>query len=315
MRDLPRRVLHLVIVLLIVTFFTFVLIDLLPGDPARALLGETATPDQIAQVRSQLQLDRSVFVRYFSWLGDVVRFDLGRSFRTNQEVTEGLAQRIPVSLELMGLAQFFSLILAVPLGIYTAYRPNRLADKTTRAVGFGMIAMPPFVFALLMILLFGSKLNWLPSSGFVRFSEDLWGNIKTLIMPSLTLAIGQVAVYQQLLRADMMATLQEDYVLMAKSKGLPTRHILLRHALRPSSFSLVTLAGVNIGRLIGGAVIVEVIFAIPGIGQMLIQSVYNRDFIVLQGALLFTATAYVVVNLLIDLVYVGLDPRVRRAGA
>ena len=215
----------------------------------------------------------------------------------------------------MALAQIFSLLIAVPLGIYTAYRPNRLVDKVTRAVGFGLIAMPPFLFALLMILFFATKLGWFPSSGYTRLTDDPLDNIRTLFLPALTLAVGQVAVYQQLLRADMMATLQEDYVLMAKSKGLPTRHILLRHALRPSSFSLVTLAGVNIGRLIGGAVIVEVIFAVPGIGQMLVQSIYNRDFIVLQGALLFTATAYVLVNLLVDLLYVGLDPRARRAGA
>jgi peptide/nickel transport system permease protein len=311
--NIAKRLASLVIVLLIVTFFTFVLIDFLPGDPAVALLGEGATPDQIARVHDQLGLDRRLPVRYVSWLGDAVTGDLGRSFRTNQSVTDGLAQRIPVSLELMALAQVFSLLIAVPLGIYTAYRPNRLVDKVSRAFGFGLIAMPPFLFALLLILLFSTKLGWLPSSGYTRLTDDLGGNLKTLVLPALTLAVGQVAVYQQLLRADMMATLQEDFVLMAKAKGLPTRHILLRHALRPSSFSLVTLAGINIGRLIGGAVIVEVIFAVPGIGQMLIQSIYNRDFIVLQGALLFTATAYVLINLLIDLLYVGLDPRARHA--
>jgi peptide/nickel transport system permease protein len=311
--NIAKRLASLVIVLLIVTFFTFVLIDFLPGDPAVALLGEGATPDQIARVHDQLGLDRRLPARYVSWLGDAVTGDLGRSFRTNQSVTDGLAQRIPVSLELMALAQVFSLLIAVPLGIYTAYRPNRLVDKVSRAFGFGLIAMPPFLFALLLILLFSTKLGWLPSSGYTRLTDDLGGNLKTLVLPALTLAVGQVAVYQQLLRADMMATLQEDFVLMAKAKGLPTRHILLRHALRPSSFSLVTLAGINIGRLIGGAVIVEVIFAVPGIGQMLIQSIYNRDFIVLQGALLFTATAYVLINLLIDLLYVGLDPRARHA--
>lgn len=315
MIDIAKRLLSLVIVLIIVTFVTFVLIDFLPGDPAVALVGESATPEQVENVRAQLGLDDPLPQRYLNWLGDVLTGDLGRSFRTGQSVSEALAQRVPVSLELMALSMIFSLVLAVPLGIYTAYRPNRGVDKVSRTIGFGLIAMPPFVFALLLILLFATKLHWLPSSGYVRFTDDPIENLKTLILPATTLAIGQLAVYQQLLRADMMATLQEDYILMAKSKGLPTRHILLRHALRPSSFSLVTLAGVNIGRLIGGAVIVEVIFAIPGIGQMLVQSIYTRDFIVLQGALLFTAVAYVVINLMIDLLYVGLDPRARRVGA
>lgn len=315
MRNVLRQVRHVLIVLLIVTFATFILIDLLPGDPSVALIGETAQPEQIAAVRAELRLDDPVHVRYVAWLGDVVRGDLGRSFRTNQPVIDSLSERIPVSLELMALAQIFSLVIAVPLGIYSAYRPGRFVDRSSMTAGFGMIAMPPFVAALLLILVFASWLGWLPSSGYVRLTEDLFGNLRSLLLPAITLAIGQVAVYQQLLRADMIATLQEDYVLMAKSKGLPTWHILLRHALRPSSFSLITLAGVNMGRLISGAVIVEVIFAIPGIGQALVQSIYNRDFIILQGMLLFTAAAYVFVNIVVDLLYAVLDPRARRVKA
>ncbi len=313
MSTLLRQLRHVVIVMFIVTFLTFILIDLLPGDPAIALIGETAQPEQIEAVRAELGLDDPVYVRYVSWLGDVVQGDLGRSFRTNQPVVDSLTQRIPVSLELMALAQIISLVIAVPLGIYSAYRPGRVVDRSSMTAGFGMIAMPPFVAALLLILIFASWLGWLPSSGYVRLTEDVFGNVKSLLLPAVTLAIGQVAVYQQLLRADMIATLQEDYVMMAKSKGLPTWHILLRHALRPSSFSLITLAGVNMGRLISGAVIVEVIFAIPGIGQALVQSIYNRDFIILQGMLLFTAAAYVFVNLAVDLMYAVLDPRARRA--
>ncbi|MEX2627507.1 MAG: ABC transporter permease [Ilumatobacteraceae bacterium] len=313
MANVLRQLRHVVVVLFIVTFLTFILIDLLPGDPAVTLIGDTAQPEQIEAVRAELGLDDPVYVRYVSWLGDVAQGDLGRSFRTSQPVSDSLAQRIPVSLELMALAQIISLVIAVPLGIYSAYRPGRFVDRSSMTTGFGMIAMPPFVAALLLILMFASWLGWLPSSGYVRLSENPLGNLETMFLPALTLAVGQIAVYQQLLRADMIATLQEDYVMMAKSKGLPTWHILLRHALRPSSFSLITLAGVNMGRLISGAVIVEVIFAIPGIGQGLVQSIYNRDFIILQGMLLFTATAYVLVNLAVDLLYAVLDPRARRA--
>lgn len=311
MRHLIQRLIHMAIVLLIVTIGTFLLIDMLPGDPAVALLGETATPEQVEVVRDQLGLDDPIPVRYVQWLGDVAQGDLGTSFRTKQPVWDNLANRVPVSLELMFLAQLVSLVLAIPIGIYTAFRPGRAFDKTSMAVGFGLVSLAPFILALLLILLFAGKLGWFPSTGFVRWTENPFENIKSLVLPTMTLALTQVAVYQQLLRSDMITTLQSDYIMMAKSKGLSTRHILVRHALRPSSFSLVTLTGVNVGRLIGGSVIVEVIFGIPGIGQMLVQSIYNRDFIVLQGALLFTATAYVLVNMSVDVMYTFLDPRVQ----
>lgn len=311
MRNVARQVRHLLIVLFIVTVGTFLLLDFLPGDPAAALLGETAQPEQIEAVRDELGLDEPILTRYAKWIGGVVQGDFGRSFRTNQPVLDNLANRVPVSLELMFLAQVFALALAIPLGIYTAYRPGRPFDQITMTLGFGLIAVAPFILALLLILLFAGWLDLLPATGFVRWSDGPLGNLRSLILPTLTLGLSQVAIYHQLLRSDTIATLQADHVLMAKSKGLPTWHILVRHALRPSSFSLVTLTGVNVGRLIGGSVIVEVIFGIPGIGQMLVQSIYNRDFIVLQGALLFTASAYVIVNMLVDLMYAFLDPRVQ----
>ncbi|MDZ7678516.1 MAG: ABC transporter permease [Acidimicrobiales bacterium] len=245
--------------------------------------------------------------------GGVVTGDFGESYRTNQPVLTNLANRVPVSLELMVLAQAVALLIAMPLGIYTAYRPGRNFDKTTMAIGFGLVSLAPFILAMLLILLFAGQLNLLPATGFTRWSNDPLGNLRSLILPTMTLALSQVAIYHQLLRSDMIATLQSDHVLMAKSKGLPTWHVLIRHALRPSSFSLLTLTGVNVGRLIGGSVIVEVIFGIPGIGQMLVQSIYNRDFIVLQGALLFVAAAYVLVNMIVDIMYTFLDPRVKSA--
>lgn len=297
--------------LLLVTFATFYLIDLLPGDPALVILGEGATPGQIALVRNDLQLDRPVLVRYVLWLGDVVTGDLGRSYRTGQPVWEAIQQRLPVSIEIMALAQLFALIVAVPLGISAAYRPGGTLDRLSMTTSFGLVAMPHFILGMLLILLFSGYLGILPATGFVRISEDIVGNLRSALLPSLTLGTGLIAVYQQLLRADMIATLQQDYILMAKSKGLQTKHILVRHALRPSSFSLLTLAGVNIGRLIGGSVIVESLFAIPGLGQLMVQSVYTRDFILLQGAIVLTATAYVVINMLVDILYAVLDPRVR----
>ena len=248
-----------------------------------------------------------------SWLGGVGTGDLGRSFRTGQPVTEALAQRIPVTFELTIIAQVLALLIAVPLAIYSAYRPGRFVDRTSMTLGFGAAAMPQFVFGMVLIVLFaGGLTSILPATGYTSFFTDPLGNLRTIILPCLTLMIAEAAVYRQLLRSDMISTLQEDYILMARSKGLGPRTILLRHALRPSSFSLITLSGVNIGRLLGGTVIVETLFAIPGLGQMIVQAVFNRDYMLLQGGLLFVAVAYVVINMIIDLLYLVLDPRVRR---
>ncbi|MCI2419552.1 ABC transporter permease [Saccharopolyspora sp. K220] len=312
-RRVRNRLVHLLIVLLAVTFLSFVAVDLLPGDAAVVVAGDNATPAQVQQVRAELQLDRPLPVRYLDWLGGVVQGDLGRSFRTGQPVAEALAQRIPVSFEIAITAQILALLIAVPLAVYSAYRPGRLVDRTSMTLGFGAAAIPQFVFGMVLIVLFaGGMTSILPATGYTAFFDDPLGNLRSIILPCLTLMIAEAAVYRQLLRSDMISTLQENFILMARSKGLSPRTILLRHALRPSSFSLITLSGVNIGRLLGGTVIVETLFAIPGLGQLIVQSVFNRDYMILQGALLFVAVAYVVINMIIDLVYLVLDPRVRR---
>lgn len=301
------------LVLIIVTFISFVLIDLLPGDAAVLVAGENATAEQVELVREELGLDRPLPARYVEWLGNAVRGDLGRSFQTGQPVSEALRQRVPVSLQLMVFAQVVALVIAIPLAVYSAYKPGRLVDRTTMTLGFGAAAMPNFIVGMLLILIFsGGLFSVLPVTGYVPFLEDPATNLRTIILPVLALAVGEAAVYRQLLRSDMISTLQEDFILMAKSKGLSNRQILFRHALRNSSFSLLTLAGVNMGRLIGGAVIIETLFAIPGLGQMLVQAVQNRDYMLLQGGLLFISVAYVMVNVLVDLAYSALDPRVRK---
>ncbi len=313
MRRIGSRLTHLLLVLVAVTFLSFVVVDLLPGDAAVVVAGDNATPEQVQQVREQLQLDRPLVVRYVDWLGGVATGDLGQSFRTGQPVAEALAQRIPVSFEITIIAQVLALLVAVPLAVYSAYRPGRLLDRTSMTVGFGAAAMPQFVLGMVLIVLFaGGFSSILPATGFTPFLEDPLENLRSIVLPCLTLMVAEAAVYRQLLRSDMISTLQEDFILMARSKGLSPRRILLRHALRPSSFSLITLSGLNIGRLLGGAVIVETLFAIPGLGQMIVQAVFNRDYMLLQGALLFVAVAYVVINMLIDLLYLFLDPRVRR---
>jgi len=312
-RYVRARLTHLLLVLLAVTFLSFVVVDLLPGDAAVVVAGENATPEQVQEVRETLQLDRPLLVRYVDWLGGVLTGDLGSSFRTGQPVLEALGERIPVSLQLAVFAQLLALLIAVPLAVYSAYRPGRLLDRTTMTLGFAGAAMPQFVLGMVLIVAFaGGFSSILPATGYTSFFDDPLANLRSIILPCLTLMVAEAAVYRQLLRSDMISTLQEDFILMARSKGLRPRAVLLRHALRPSSFSLITLSGVNLGRLIGGTVIVETLFAIPGLGQLIVQAVFNRDYLILQGALLFVAVAYVVINMLIDLLYLVLDPRVRR---
>ena len=301
--------------LFVVSLAVYSLQELLPGDPAIAILGEQATPETIAAVRADLRLDDSFLVRYGAWLGDALLLDLGTSYRSGAPVMETILDRLPVTFELMVLAQLMALAVAIPLGTLAAYRAKTVFDRFTTGGAFAMISVPEFVLGLVLIYYLTLGLGWFPTTGWVAFGESPLENLHHAFLPALTMAIPVAAVYQRLLRTDMLATLQEDFVTMAQSKGLSTGHILFRHALRPSSFSLVTLAGVNTGRLLGGSVIVEVLFVVPGIGQLMIQSIFLRDFVMLQGTVIFVATAYIVVNALVDLSYGLIDPRVRHRSA
>jgi len=315
MRLLRQRFLRLLPVLLIVTFATFAMVRLLPGDPARAFLGPDAPQEQVEQLSKDMGLKDNVVVGYGKWIGKTVTGDLGASYRTGQDVSEALSQRFPVSLELMIFAQLFALILAIPIGVFTAYRAGGVIDRLWSASAFAIMAVPAFVLGLLLIYIFPVKLDWLQISGFTRLTEDLVGNIRSLILPGITLGLLQVAIYSRILRSDMIATLQEDYVMMARAKGLSTRRILLGHALRPSSFSLLTLAGLNIGQLLSGAVIVEYMFSLPGVGLLMVESIAAKELMMLQGAILVIVVGYVIINLLVDVLYSVLDPRIRQAGA
>jgi peptide/nickel transport system permease protein len=240
-------------------------------------------------------------------------------------VTEILSERLPTSLELMAMAQIMALAVAIPLGIFAASRANGWADKTSNTVAFGLLSVPNFILAVLLIFLFslggftvlgltvGS--DYFPATGRVAFGTDPVEHFKSLVLPAMALAAGQIAVYMRLLRTEMVATLQEDFIAVARAKGMPPRRILLRHAFRPSSFSLLTVAGINVGQLIGGAVIIESIFVIPGLGDLIVRSIFQRDYLVIQGAVLVVAVGFVLINFLVDSLYAVLDPRVRHAPA
>ena len=311
MQYFKSRVVRLLAVLFLVTFVTYAMVRILPGDPARSFLGFDAPQAQVDGLRERMGLNENVVSGYAHWVADVVRGDLGESYRTDQSVAEALKQRFPVSLELMIMAQLFALGVAIPVGVITAHRPGGVFDRIWSAFAFSMIAIPGFVLGLVLIYLFPVILGWLQVSGFTPFSEDPLANIKSLVLPTLTLGLLQLAVYSRILRSDMISTLQEDFVTMARAKGLRTRRILIGHALRPSSFSLLTVAALNVGQLISGAVVVEILFGLPGIGSLMVNAITGRDLVVLQGAMLFIVFAYVVVNLLADGLYSVLDPRVR----
>lgn len=301
----------LIVTLVAVSALTFALTSLLGGDPTTQILGPDASEESREEVRQDLRLDRPLPVRYGLWLGDVVTGDLGRSYRTNQPVAEAIIERAPVTFQIGGLALVMALVGAVPLGMLSAHRAGSRADKGITTATFGLLAIPNFMLSMGLIYLFALQFGWFPATGWEYFSEDPLASLRHTVLPALALATAELAVYTRLLRADMMSSLQEDYITMARAKGVPTRRILWRHALRPSSFSLMTVVGVQIGAIIGGAVVVEQLFAIPGIGRLLFDSVNQRDLITVQGVALVIAASYVVVNFAVDLLYTYLDPRIR----
>jgi peptide/nickel transport system permease protein len=313
-RILLRRLVHLLVVLFFVTLFVALLTSMLPGDPVDAIAG-FASEDQKDELREELGLDDPLPVRYVRWISGFVTGDLGNyySISGGRPVMDRVTDSLPVSLQLMLYAQVLALVIAIPAGVITAYRAGSRGDRVANATAFGMLAIPNFALALVLAYYVGVELGWLPVSGYVKPSEDLIEHIRRMAMPAISLAVGQIAVYMRLLRSDMIATLQEDFITMAKAKGVSPRRVLWRHALRPSSLTLLTVAGLNVGTLIGGAVIVEVIFSLPGIGTLLFEAISARQYIALQSLVAIIAVGYVLVNFLVDVLYAVLDPRIRHA--
>jgi peptide/nickel transport system permease protein len=250
--------------------------------------------------------------RYLEWIGGVLQGDFGRSLLTQVPVATSIAERAPVSLELAFLSIVVAMLVSVPIGVWSAYRPGGYIDRIATMLTSGLLATPPFVLGILLVFVFGVQLQLVPILGWVPFSEDPIGHIKCIVLPVATLAATEVVLFTRLLKGDMMATLQQDHVLSARARGLPTWRILVRHALRQSSFSLVTVSGIVFGRLIGGTVIVESIFALPGMGSLVVSAINARDYIVVQAVVLLSAVVYLLMNTLVDLSYPWLDPRVRK---
>ena len=312
---IARRLLYLVPVLIAVSLLTFSIASLLPGDLAYVILGDQATPEKVAALRADMGLDQPILWRYLGWLGHVLQGDFGRSFRTGQTVLQAVAERLPISIELMLLAQLGALAIGVPVAIICAARSGGPFDRFMTGTAFGMLSVPTFLSAILLIYLFAVELRVLPATGYVPLAEDPLANLRFFVLPSLTLVLAEWPGIMRVLRSDMIATLQEDYIALAKAKGLTPGRILFVHALKPSSLTLVTVTGINIGRLIGGAVIVETIFALPGIGRLLVSAISTRDLIILQGVVLLVAAGFVIMNFIVDMLYAVLDPRIRHGHA
>jgi peptide/nickel transport system permease protein len=305
---------RLVATLLLVTFVTFMATSLLPGDPVNALIPIEAQQDRefVEQVREEWGFNDPLLVRYGRWLGDAVRGDLGDSYVTGRPIIDEITPRLPVTGELMVVTVLLGILIGVPLGLVSGYREGSRADKVVSAVAQFGLSIPNFVLGLVLIYVFAIKLRWLPATGWTRISDSVTGNLKSVAMPAIALAVAEVAVYLRVLRSDIIGTLKENYILSARAKGLKDRFILFRHALRPSSLTLTTLIGLNIAGLITGTIVIEQLFAIPGLGRRLFSAVFQRDYMMVQGLTVLLAAAYVIINATVDFIYIAIDPRIRR---
>jgi len=306
-----RRLLAMVPVLILVSLIVFSLIHLTPGDPAVSMLGEEATPQAVTALRTKLGLDQPIPVQYVKWLGSVLRGDLGRSIRSNQPVGEAIRERLPVTVELAILAMLVSLAIAIPAGIIAAMRRNSLLDASTTVVALLGVSLPNFFLAILLVLVFGLKLGWLPPFGYKPLAQDPGGNLKLMVLPAITLGTALAAIVTRMMRSSLLEVLDQDYIRTARAKGLRESQMVRFHALKNALMPVVTIVGLQIGGLLGGAIITETIFALPGIGRLLVDSIFQRDFPLVQGVVLFVSLAFLFSNFAVDLVYAYLDPRIR----
>lgn len=309
---LIRRFLQLLVVSFVISVLVFLLVHLLPGDPTTQILGANDTAANRAILLKQLGLNLPLWHQYTIWLNAAFHGNLGTSYLNHESVTHILATGAPVSIELVIISQVLAFAVAIPLALVVSRKPNKALDNISTTSTFGLLALPPFVVAPILVAVFAVGLGWFPATGYTPITQSLATNIHEMILPSVAITAGSIAVYFRLLRSDLISTLQQDFITMARSKGLSNRRIMWRHAFRPSSFSLLAAAGINIGSLIAGTFVVEALFAMPGIGYALVQAVEQRDYLVVQGLSLVVAIAFVVIQFIIDFIFTIVDPRVVR---
>jgi len=313
-RLVAARLVRLGAVLLAVSFLTFMMANVLPGDPIDALIPIELQEDQefVAELREEWGLNDPLLGRYGRWLGNAVQGDLGKSYITGRPIMDEVTPRLPITAELMVVSIGLALLVAVPLGVLSAYREGSSTDQSVTAGALLGISTPNFLLGIILIYFMAVKLHWFPAVGWVRISDSFTGNLKSVALPAVSLAVAEAAVFTRIVRSDMIATLKENYILSARAKGLRDRFILFRHGLRPSSLTLITVVGLNAAGLIGGTIILERLFAIPGVGWRLFNAVLQRDYMMVQGITMLIAAAYVIINAMVDFIYLAIDPRIRR---
>ncbi|WP_298972533.1 ABC transporter permease [uncultured Roseobacter sp.] len=308
-----RRVAIALPTILLISVFVFALQKLLPGDPLLVLAGEERDPEVLEFLREKYRLNDPIPVQYLTWVGNALQGDLGTSFRTNQPVTELIAQKLPVTIQLAVMSLIFAVVIGIPAGILSAYRKGTVTDYVANVVALSGLSIPNFWLGIMLILLVSVKWQLLPASGYVPPGEDLWQSIRTMLMPAFVLGTALAATLMRHTRSAMLGVLTSDYVRTARAKGLSERKVVLKHAFRNALTPIVTLTALLFGELIAGAVLTEQIFTIPGFGKLVVDAVFNRDYAVVQGIVLVTAVGFIVMNLLADMAYFLLNPRLRNA--
>ncbi len=306
-----RRVLSVIPVLLVVAVLVFLMLRLVPGDPAAVIAGDTATDEQVQALRARMGLEKPLPAQFLIWIGNVLRGDLGESYFFKKPVAELIGQRLEPTLALGLCALLLAVVVAVPVGVLAAFRQGSWIDRLVMGVSVIGFSMPLFVLAYLLVYVFSVELEWLPVQGYSRIREGLWPWLERLILPSLALSVGYIALIARITRTSVLEVLNEDYIRTARAKGLTEREMLIGHALRNAAVPILTIIGIGIAVLIGGAVVTESVFAIPGLGRLTVEAVLSRDFPVIQALILLFSTGYVLVNLLVDIGYAFLDPRIR----
>jgi peptide/nickel transport system permease protein len=300
-------------VLVILSIGVFLMLHLTPGDPVQIMLGQDASPSAIAALRAELGLDQPLPIQYVRWMGNVMRGDLGRSIRTNQPVTEAIVSRLPVTIELSLWSLLLSLVIGLPAGVVAATRRNSGVDLASTGLALVGISLPSFFLGILLILVFALWLRWVPPSGYTPFLQDPLQNVKQMFMPALALGAALAGIIARLTRSSLLEVLGTDYMRTARAKGLSDGSSVIGHGLKNALLPVVTVIGLQVGALLGGAILIETIFALPGIGRLAVDSIFARDFPIVQGVVLFLALVRVVANLVADLLYARLDPRIANA--
>jgi len=308
---IARRLIAIVPVLAVVAVFVFLMLRLTPGDPAAVIAGDNATSDQIAMIREKLGLTLPIWQQFGIWMGDILQGNFGESYFFKKTVAELIAQRVEPTLALAVCTLVVALSAAIPLGVIAAYKQGSLLDRFVMGLSVLGFSVPSFVIGYCLIYVFAIELGWLPVQGYIRIGVDFWGFLERMVLPSTTLGVIYIALVARITRASVLEVLNEDYIRTARAKGLSNRVVLMRHALRNAAVPILTVIGIGIALLLGGAVVTESVFGLPGLGRLTVEAVLSRDFPTIQTVILLFSVVYVVVNLLIDISYTLFDPRIR----